>query len=116
MYAPRPTSTETRPDYATTLAATNRVLRGAQRYVEEYRQLTSRDADTPLNGLERLAFAATCSALADVFDLAAGMWGLHRPGMSIAVGYRSAAQHLRDEAALNEAMAEIAPSVPGIRW
>lgn len=113
IYDPDPTGARTADQqqrYADTRAAASRIFRAVQHEYARATELDTRPDDQPLTALERLELASLCATLADAFARAADIWDRYRPNLAIAVAYRQQALDLHDAAALNTALAEIAPA------
>lgn len=106
-----------RRDNAETRAKIDRHFRIAQqdfrRYLDQHAQFEDPNRET--TGLEWMANSATCSALADTYEIAAQLWDRIQPDppeYSIALAYRATARRYQDEAARAELYAALASVAP----
>lgn len=120
-YAHPPSTDHTAPgpdEYATVRDAAGDILHLVQLDYQRALALTRCSAHQPLTGLERLELSSLYSLIGNAFFDVADVWATYRVDpddpddreLGIAAAYRRQAEAVHDAAALNEALADIAPA------
>lgn len=114
-YANPPSTDHTAPgpdEYAAVRDAAGDILHLVQLDYQRALALTRRSHHQALTGLERLELSSLYSLVGNALFDAAAVWDTYRndPELGVAAAYRRQAEALHDAAALNEALADIAPA------
>lgn len=120
MYEPTPhpdviATADQRYEYNVARDVAGAFLQAQQPAFVTFRELTmiERSGARPLTFDERNQLADACLNLARALDQAAAAWDAYRPDLALSRIQRKEAREYRDRAALNRAVAVIAPDHPG---